>query len=49
MKLVGVAINRMVLCLSEVPDGSMIEQVSMELEKLRDIPHALNPCNPKKK
>ena len=50
-KLGGVAVNGMVLCLSEVPDGSaqsMIEQVSLELEKLRDIAHALNLCDPQK-
>ena len=50
-KLGGVAVNGMVLCLSEVPDGSaqsMIEQVSLELEKLRDIAHALNLRDPQK-
>jgi hypothetical protein len=50
-KLGGVAVNGMVLCLSEVPDGSaqsMIDQVSLELEKLRDIAHALNLHDPQK-
>ena len=50
-KLGGVAVNGMVLCLNEVPDGSaqsMIEQVSLELEKLRDIAHALNLRDPRK-
>ena len=50
-KLGGVAVNGMVLCLSEVLDGSaqsMIEQVSLELEKLRDIAHALNLRDPQK-
>ena len=50
-KLGGVAVNGMVLCLNEVPDGSaqsMIEQVSRELENLRDIAYALNLCNPEK-
>ena len=50
-KLGGVAINGMVLCLNEVPDGSaqsMIEQISLELEKLRDIAHALNLRDPQK-
>ena len=48
-KLGGVAVNGMLLCLNEVPDGSaqsMIEQVSVELEKLRDIAHALNLRDP---
>ena len=50
-KLGGVAVNGMVLCLNEVPDGSadsMIEQVSQELEKIRDIAYALNICHPEK-
>ena len=41
----------MVLCVSEVPDGSaqsMIEQASLELEKLCDIAHALNTTWPTK-
>ena len=45
----GVAVNGMVLCPSEVPDGSahsMTEQVSLELEKLRDIAYALNLRDP---
>ena len=50
-KLEGMAVNGMVLCLSEVPDGSaqsMIDQVSLEFEKLRDIAHALNLRDPQK-
>ena len=48
-KLGGVAVNGMVLSLNEVPDGSadsMIENISRELAKLRDIGHALNLHNP---
>ena len=51
-KKLGVAVNVMVLCLNEVPDGSaqsMIEQISLELEKLRDIVHVLNLHDPQKK
>ena len=45
----GVAVNGMVLCPSEVPDGSahsMTEQVSLELEKLHDIAYTLNLRDP---
>ena len=51
-KLGGVAVNGMVLCLNEVPDGSaqsIIKQISLELEKLRDIVHVLNLHDPQKK
>ena len=50
-KLGGVAVNGMVLSLNEVPDGSadsMIENISRELAKLRDIGHALNLHNPER-
>lgn len=43
-KIEGAAINGVVLSANEVPDGSvtsMIEDISQELEKLRDIAHAL--------
>lgn len=44
-KIGGVAVNGMVLSLNAVPDGSansIIEDISCELEKLRDIAYALN-------
>ena len=50
-KLGGVAVNNMVLCLNEVPDGSadsMIEEISRELTKLREIASALKFSNPEK-
>ena len=50
-KIGGVAVNGMVMCLNEVPDGSadsMIEDIARELVKLRDIAHALNFNDPEK-
>ncbi len=50
-KIAGVTVNGMVWSLNEVPDGtadSMIEDISRELEKLRDIAHALNLPNPER-
>ena len=50
-KIGGAAVNGMVLSLNEVPDGSansMIEDISRELEKLRDIAHALNLHDPER-
>ena len=47
-KLEGAAINGMVLSVNEVPDGSadsMIDDVSRELQKLRDMAHALRMPN----
>ena len=46
----GVAVNGIVLCL-KVPDASalsMIDEVSLELEKFRDIAHGLNLHDPQK-
>ena len=43
-KLEGVAINEMVISVNEVPDGSadsMIDDISKELQKLREVAHAL--------
>ena len=50
-KINGVAMNGMVICLNEVPDGSadsIVEDISRELEKLREIASALNLPNPEK-
>jgi len=47
-KLQGTAINDMVISVSEVPDGcadSMIADTSQELQKLREIAHALQLPN----
>ena len=47
-KIEGVALNGMVLSVNEVPDGSgdsMIDNISRELEKLRDIARALRLSN----
>ena len=47
-KLQGAAINGMVLSVNEIPDGSadsMIADISRELQKLRDIAHALKLPN----
>ena len=47
-KLEGVAINGMVLSVNEVSDGSadcMVEDISRELQMLRDVAHALNMPN----
>ena len=47
-KLQGAAINGTVLSVNEIPDGSaesMIADISKELQKLRDIAHALNLPN----
>ena len=47
-KLQRAVINGMVLSVNEIPDGSadsMIADISHELQKLRDIPHALNLPN----
>lgn len=44
-KLEGVAINGMVVSVNEVPDGradSIIDDISKELERLREIAHVLN-------
>ena len=41
----------MVLCLNEVPDGtadSMVEEISLELSKLREIATAQNLHNPER-
>ena len=43
--------NNMVMCLNEVPDGSadsMIEEISRELAKLREIAHSLRISNPER-
>jgi len=50
-KLGGVAVNGLVLCLGEVPDGSaesMIELIEAELEKLRTTARDLKLSNPEK-
>jgi len=50
-KLGGVAVNGMVLCLGEVPDGSaesMIELIEAELEKIRKTACDLKLSNPEK-
>ncbi len=50
-KIGGVAVNGMVLSLNEVPDGSadsVIEDISRELDKLRDIARVLNLSNPER-
>ena len=47
-KLQGAAINGTVVSVNEIPDGSadsMIADISHELQKLRDIAHALNLPN----
>ena len=47
-KLQGAAINRTVLSVNEVPDGSsdsMIADISRELQKLRDVAYALQLPN----
>lgn len=47
-KLQGVAINGMVLSINEVPDGAadaMIDDISSELQKLREIAHSLGLPN----
>ena len=47
-KLEGVAINGMVLSVNEVSDGSadcMVEDISRELQMLRDVAHALSMPN----
>ena len=47
-KLQGAAINGTVLSVDEIPDesaDSMIADISHELQKLRDIAHALNLPN----
>lgn len=50
-KIEGAALNGMVLSVNNVPDGSaisMIEDVSRELEKLRETAHALKLPNANK-
>ena len=47
-KIQGVAINDMVISVNEVPDGSadsMITDISKELQKLREVAHALHLRN----
>ena len=47
-KIEGAALNGMVLSVNEVPDvsaDSMIEDISQELQKLRDTAHALRLPN----
>ena len=47
-KIEGAALNGMVLSVNEVPDGSansMIDDISRELQKLRDTAHALRLLN----
>ena len=47
-KLEGAAINGMVLSVNEVPDGSadsILNDVSTELQKLREVAHALKMPN----
>jgi len=51
MKLRGVAVNGMVLCLGEVPDGSaesMVELIEAELEKMRKTVCDLKLSNQRK-
>ena len=50
-KIGAVTVNEMVFCLSEVPDGtadSMVQQIEMELSKLREIATALYFQNPER-
>ena len=47
-KLEGAALNGIVLSVNEVPDGSacsIIQDMSQELQKLREVAHALNIPN----
>ena len=47
-KLEGAAINGMVLSVNEVPDGhagNILNDVSTELQKLREVAHALRMPN----
>lgn len=50
-KIGAVSVNRMVLCLNEVPDGSadsMVELVETELQKLCNIAYDLKLESPEK-
>ena len=47
-KIQGTAVNGLVLSVNEVPDGSascMIDDISWELKKLREIAHVLKLSN----
>ena len=47
-KIQGTAVNGLVLSVNEVPDGSassMIDDISRELKKLKEIAHALKLSN----
>ena len=50
-KIDGVALNGIVVSVNEIPDGSadnIVEDISQELAKLREIAHALNIPNAEK-